>query len=88
VATDAGSTADLFQGDNMLLVRAGDPEALREGMRQVIEDTALRQRLRSRARESALASCTTEVMVERILAIYERVLARGRAGGGSARSRS
>ncbi len=80
VATDAGSTSDLYQGDNMLLVPAGDPHALREGMRRVIEDAALRQRLRAKARDSAITSCTTEVMVARILEIYEWVLGADRPG--------
>ena len=73
VATDAGSTADLLQEENMLLVPAGDAEALRQAMEQVVTDDALRQRLRQWARASALECCTTEAMVTRILNIYARV---------------
>ncbi|RMG49501.1 MAG: glycosyltransferase family 1 protein [Gammaproteobacteria bacterium] len=81
VATDAGSTRDLYRGDNMLMVPAGDGPALREAMRRMIEDDCLRQRLAQAARASALKTCTTDVMVERILAIYARVM------GGSGPSR-
>ena len=51
VATDSGSIGELVDGTTGLLVPHSDPAALAEALARVARDPALRERLRSAARE-------------------------------------
>lgn len=62
------------------LVPPGDAEALAEGLRTVLSDTGLRERLGRRAREVVLAEYTVELQARRHARLYEEV-ARARHRG-------
>lgn len=78
VATDVGGTGAVV-GEGALLVPGGDPAALAEGVATVLDDTDLRERLRSRARARAGRLPTRADAVEAALTAY------GRAGAGQPR---
>lgn len=69
VATDVGGVRALV-GDAAVLVPPGDAVALGAGLRRVLEDAALRQRLRARGPMQAGTWPTVDEMVDRIAARY------------------
>jgi glycosyltransferase involved in cell wall biosynthesis len=73
IASSVGSVPELIEspGDNGLLVRPGDPEALAAAMRRVLDDATLRRRLSLGGLERVRAEYTLEQMVERTLAVYK-----------------
>jgi glycosyltransferase involved in cell wall biosynthesis len=73
IASGVGSIPELIErpGENGLLVRPGEPEALAAAMQRVLLDANLRQRLRRGGIARARAEYTLEKMVERTLAVYE-----------------
>jgi glycosyltransferase involved in cell wall biosynthesis len=70
VATAAGSTSDLLQDDNFILVEPGNAEALYQGMRKLVESAEVRNSYSEKARSYIAANFSESVMVERILAVY------------------
>ncbi|MFJ3823092.1 glycosyltransferase [Streptomyces nodosus] len=78
VATAVGGTPELLEGRGVLVPPA-DPDALAEGLRRVLEDREAARALGRGAREWALANLTADVMVDRYLALYRRLLAGRRA---------
>ena len=81
IGGDVGGTRELIQdGDNGLLVPPGDAVRLAEALWRVARDSALRRRLNHGGRATA-ARYQPQVMLERTLALYARVLTR--VGGAS-----
>lgn len=75
VAACTGGIPDVVTaGVHGLLVPPGDPAALAAALDQVLGDPALRRELSARARDRARAY-TWEVLVDRVLAVYEQALA-------------
>ena len=72
IATDVGSTADLFQKDNMILIPPKDEERLYKATKSLIDDKNLRQSLSKRARASAMPFIREE-MAKKIYEIYKKV---------------
>lgn len=70
VATAAGSTSDLLQDDNFILVEPGDAEALYQGLRKLVESAEVRKSYSEKARAYIVDNFSESVMVERILAVY------------------
>ena len=71
VCTDVAGNRDLISdGDSGVLVAPARPEALAEGILQVLEDTALAKRLGSRARRVAGEMYSHSAMVRRYLQAY------------------
>jgi glycosyltransferase involved in cell wall biosynthesis len=71
VATDIGGVAEIVRdGENGLLVPAGDPDALRDALARFFGDATLRERLRAAAVASVAEYQPTEVLgrLERLLA--------------------
>lgn len=73
IATDVGSTADLYSGDNMILIPPKDEERLYEATKSLIEDKSLRERLSSRARASAMPFRRDE-MAKKVYSIYQKLI--------------
>jgi glycosyltransferase involved in cell wall biosynthesis len=76
VGSRAGGIPDLIQdGDNGLLVEAGDTAQLAGALEKLMSDEKLRARFGARATESVLKKgMTAEIMVQRYLELYETVL--------------
>ncbi len=73
VASDVGGLSEMIaDGVNGFLVPAGDPEALRERIDQLLRDAALWRRMSLAARESVLERFTWERVAERCLDAYAR----------------
>ena len=68
---------DLIQdGDNGLLVEAGDPAVLADALRKLATDDSLRERLSRRAPASVMEKgMTAERMVQHYERLYESTLA-------------
>ncbi|MCF6775618.1 glycosyltransferase [Thiotrichales bacterium 19X7-9] len=74
LATDVGSTADLYQGDNFILVPKGNPEYWAQQLEGLIMHPEKKQQLESKARDSILTEFSTKAMTDKVLSIYHRVL--------------
>jgi L-malate glycosyltransferase len=72
----AGATDQTFDGENGFLIPFDDDAALAERVQRLMQDPALYQRLSVRAREIAQAEYSREVMVDRLIRLYETVSAR------------
>lgn len=80
VAGEAGGQSDFLRdGDNALLVRAGDAPATAEALRRLASDPGLRARLGGAGRTTA-AAYTPERMAEAYVEVYGRVLDARRPG--------
>lgn len=75
IGTRPGGHEDMIEdGENGLLVPAGDAEALAGAMSRLIEDTALRERLGAAARERSL-DFTPEVVMPQMERLYYQTVA-------------
>ena len=80
VSTPVGSIAEIVTpGETGLLVPPQDVIALEGALRALLEDPALRARLGSRARATALARFGDERMVDRMLEVFQGVARRAPA---------
>ncbi|MBI4456214.1 MAG: glycosyltransferase family 4 protein [Acidobacteria bacterium] len=74
VASNTGGIPDLVQhGTNGLLVEAGDPEALKRALLEVLSTPTLRRRLAEGSRVGVRREYTASYMVEQIHQFYEEV---------------
>ena len=73
IATDVGSVSDLYNGNNMILIPPKDEDRLYEATKLLIEDSNLRDKLSSSARESVM-DFTKEQMAKKIYDIYQKLL--------------
>jgi glycosyltransferase involved in cell wall biosynthesis len=81
IGTRPGGHEDMIEdGENGLLVPAGDPDALAAAMTRLIEDRALCERLGSAARLRA-RDFTPEVVMPRMERLYQETVADFRRGG-------
>lgn len=73
IASGIGSIPELIErpGENGLLVRPGEPEALATAMQRVLLDVTLRERLQRGGLARVRSEYTLEQMVERTLAVYD-----------------
>jgi glycosyltransferase involved in cell wall biosynthesis len=87
IVTDAGNSPAVV-GSAAVVVPAGDARALASALQALLEDPALRDRLRHAGPLQASGFSWTQA-AERTVEVYERVLASSRArGGGWSRQRS
>jgi len=74
IATPAGGIRDVIRdGVNGLLVEPGRPEALARAMVALLEDDALRSRLREAAHSDVRKRYSTEVVIEDLEALYREL---------------
>ncbi len=79
VVTDQGGTVEMVEhGESGLHVPAGDVEALARSLRFLGENPEEAERIGAGARRVVLERYATDRIVERTLALYERVIARAR----------
>lgn len=77
VATAVGGVPSVIDsGVNGLLVPAADSAALADSLHDLANDSGLRSRIGSKAREDALAKYGLEAMIRTVEGIYEEVLAK------------
>lgn len=79
VSRIGGVTSAVHDGVNGLLVRAGDPAALAEGLVRLLTDRELARRLARSARDTVLRAFSTEHMVRGTADVFERVVKARRA---------
>ena len=79
VSRIGGVTSVVQDGVNGLLVRAGDPEALAEGVMRLLTDRDLGRRLARSARDTVLRAFSAEHMVHGTADVFERVVKARRA---------
>lgn len=79
VATAAGGSPEIIRdGVDGLLVPPDDPEALARSLDRLLGDPALRRRLGAAARRRVAVDFSLAAMLDRVEAVYERVLAERR----------
>lgn len=79
VATAAGGSPEIIRdGVDGLLVPPDDPEALARSLDRLLGDPALRRRLGEAARRRVAVDFSLAAMLDRVEAVYERVLAERR----------
>jgi glycosyltransferase involved in cell wall biosynthesis len=84
VATAAGGSPEIIRdGVDGLLVPPDDPEALARSLDRLLGDPALRRRLGEAARRRVAADFSLAAMLDRVEAVYERVLAGRPPGDGT-----
>ncbi len=78
IGTRCGGVTDLIQdGDNGLLVPAGEVAALADALKQLMRDNALRERFSARASQSVLnKGMTADKMVQAYEQLYSEILSR------------
>ncbi len=78
VCTELGTGTSYVNQDGVtgLVVPPGDPDALVGAINTLLADPALRRRMGEAARQRAATMFSSEAMIERTLALYERVLDR------------
>ena len=77
IVTDAGGMVEMApEGVAGLHVKAGDVDTLAAAIRKLAEDPALTKRLGEGARQTVLDRYATEKMVDKIVAAYERMIAK------------
>lgn len=80
VASDLGGLRDIVVHEQTgLLVPAADQDALRQGLKRLIDDAALRDRL-GRAARARAQSFSTDVVVPQFEEVYLRAIAASRSG--------
>ena len=80
LATPVGGVPDLIQdGVNGLLVPAGDPTALAQGIERLMDDASLRERLGQAAREQVVRSFSAPSVAAQWEAFYQEIIERRRS---------
>lgn len=74
VATDVGSTKDLYNGKNFKLVKPNDIDMLSKNIAQFIQSEELSKEYSSNARKYIVENFSKSVMVDKILNAYKEVL--------------
>jgi glycosyltransferase involved in cell wall biosynthesis len=84
IATSVGGIPEVVcDGDNGLLVPQKDPKALATAIERLRADADLRERLSSRARQSAVDRFSWDATIDALEQVFERALAHGAGGAGS-----
>ncbi|HEV3351762.1 MAG TPA: glycosyltransferase family 4 protein [Acidimicrobiales bacterium] len=76
VATAVGGLTDVLDGGRAgVLVAPDDPRALADGIKALLDDPARAERLAAAGRARAATEYTVDAMVDRVEAVYDRLLA-------------
>jgi glycosyltransferase involved in cell wall biosynthesis len=84
VSTTTGGPAEVVNdGESGLLVEPGRPELLADAITRLLSDPAWAAALGARGRERLEREFASERTIAQTVAVYERVLAKRRVGGGT-----
>lgn len=84
VASDyGGNVAMIGKGDAGFLFSVGDAFALARVILRIVDDPALEERMRRRARERYLSHFTAEKMTEEVTRVYQKLLCHKKRGNSS-----
>ena len=67
----AGRQAFLRDEEDGLLVEVGSPEAIKAGLKRLLDNQSLRERLGGAARARILNDCSFAKRMERVRAVYD-----------------
>ncbi len=73
VATDAGSTGDLYRQDNFMLVGANEMDDFKQSCLKMLDDT-VREKYQATARQFVASEFSQQKMAEKILNVYQKLL--------------
>lgn len=76
LATDVGSTADLYSENNFLLIPKGEPDHWAKQIEYLLNHPEEKKRLEVNARRSVIMDFSIEAMINKTLKIYQKVLKR------------
>jgi len=80
ITTDTPGCREItLNGDNGLLVRGGDVDALATAIRTLVEDQGLRQKMGARGREIAQESFSIDHVIQSTMAVYDELLANAKS---------
>ena len=74
VSTNAGSTKDLYQDDNFLLIDKDSQQELNEACNQLVNSQELRNQYASNSRNYALDNFSKVRMTEKIMKVYSNLM--------------
>lgn len=76
ICTELGTGTSFVNvdGETGLVVAPRDPQALAGGINRLLSDDGLRTRMGEKARQRAVREFSHELMIERVLELYDRVL--------------
>jgi len=74
IATNVGSTSDLSNGKNMILVEAKDVDGISKALENLIISPEVRESLSKIARNSIVNSFSLESMRDKTISVYKKVL--------------
>jgi len=71
IATDVGSTKDLWNEENFILVKPDSPDIIADKILQLINDKSLLEKYKKNSREYIVNNFSKKVMVEKLINIYK-----------------
>lgn len=74
VATDVGSTRDLYSGNNFSLIQPNDISLISNAVIDLLDDKEKYQQYTNLARESIIENFSKKSMVKNIIEIYEKIV--------------
>jgi len=74
IATNAGSTADLYQKDNFMLINKDDEKQLNEACTRMIRDERLRKYYAKKSRDFIAEHYSQAIMTENIIKVYSNLI--------------
>lgn len=76
LATDVGSTSDLYSDNNFLLIPKGEPLEWAKKIEYLLNHPEEKKHLEEKARQSVLAKFSKDAMTDKTLKVYQKVLGR------------
>jgi len=74
IATDVGSTKDLWDKENFILVQPGSPNIIANKILQLINNKSLLEKYKKNSREYVVNNFSKKIMVEKLINIYNLIM--------------